>query len=87
MTELGSSVGTSLLGHPAFEVPHALANNQEIEIWVCDLLCWCVCLHPLLCVVVYGQGQCQPQVCGWPTEIEIGFVKSTTPSGQVKLGY
>ena len=47
-----------------------------------------MCLFtPLLWVVLYGQGQAKPQVCGWPTEIEIGFVKSTTPSGQVRLGY
>ena len=38
-------------------------------------------------VFFYGQGQEKPQVCGWPTEIEIGFAKSTTPSGQVRLGY
>ena len=34
---------------------------------------------PLLWVVVYGQGQGQAQVCGWPTAIGIGFVKGTTP--------
>ena len=69
-----------------FEVPHALDESQEIEIWVCDFFFWCVCLHPLLWVVLYGQGQDKPQVCGWPREIEIGFVKSTTPVVKLDLG-
>ena len=34
---------------------------------------------PIIMGVLYGQGQGKPQVCGWPTEIEIGFAKSTTP--------
>ena len=73
-------------GQPAFEVPHALANNQEIEIWVCDFS-FGVYVYTHYYGAVYAQGQGKPQVCGWPTEIEIGIVKSTTPSGQVRLGY
>ena len=46
-----------------------------------------VSVYTIIMVVLNGQGQAKPQVCGWPTEIEIGFVNSTTPSGQVRLGY
>ena len=31
MTELGGNVGTSLLGQPTFEVPHALANTKKLK--------------------------------------------------------
>ena len=51
---------------------------------------FCVVVYaytPLLWVVLYGQGHAQKQICGCQAEIEIGIVKSTSPSGQVRLGY